>query len=260
VEGCARCGDFCCELCVQGIARRTVCAACAERPDADFITTTRALVANKRDGLCYLIGCGGALIDLVYLTVGALLLDQQGGLTYVYWFVLSSLTGLFVFLNYLALKPWARRALFGLSGLQLFVAVAVFSRELGGLRSAMFLNAVAQQIIALGLYSVAWFSKRNQAAFGVALDDEAMEALWREALSNRDAWLGFRLALLGLVVPAVELLALLLCVQGLRRTDPDHWPPIGGRRSALIGLSLIPLGAVSSWWLWAAAMPILGVG
>ena len=124
--------------------------------------------------------------------------------------------------------------------------------------SGMFLNTVAQQIFALGLYSAAWFSKRNQAAFGAALDDAALEALWRGALSNRDARLGFRLALVGLVVPAVELLALTLCVQGLRRTDLDHWPPIGGRKSALAGLSLVPLGALSSWWLWATAMASLG--
>jgi hypothetical protein len=199
----------------------------------DYIEETRRKFWGKRDGFVWYFGLFGSFISFFgaagAIAAGELVTVAAHGL----------MLGLFA--SYFMLQPWTRKALLALVPLAILGAIGQPRAELtaasgGGLLWTLFFVA-------------ALISPRNKLAFKIDVSDAEIQKLYDRYVSNPNASRALVYGLLSLGLPVLAPVALVLSIQSLRRVAPKAWPPIGGRRPALIGLVLAVLALLI--WGWA---------
>jgi CheY-like chemotaxis protein len=194
----------------------------------EAIRAYRERVWGKRDLLTWGLGLGGAVDGVGLLALGAWQMSaghRVGGALYG----VAGLGISAVCLAYLALKPWARRALFGVAALGIVGAVVSGGSVLGGL-----VAGISQQMLLIFLAVFALQSTRTGMAFRVEPTDGDLRVAFRGYCDNVPGQYGFLLALASLLLPPLAVVALPLSVAGwLRARRPDAEPLV-----ALSGLAL----------------------
>lgn len=232
VATCVRCGGFACADCTKLVSGRTVCAACFARPEVDYLGEFERKMWGKRDGYIWWFGLVGSLATgavLALTVVAAVAGDFVSG-------VVALVIGaqLAVFGCYFFQMKWARAGLFGILGLNLTALAFVGPEALAG--------GAAQQILPLLFFVTAWNSARNQLAFRIEVPEAKLKKLYDTYYDNQVARAGMLLGLLSTFIPGLALLSLPLSIVGLRRVNPDSWPPVGRKKTAIAGIVLSVLG------------------
>jgi hypothetical protein len=110
---------------------------------------------------------------------------------------------------------------------------------------------VMMMLVALFIH----YDTLNQLFFKVEVPREKLQKAWNRYMNNRMARMGFALGLLGLTIPGLGLVALVCSFIGLRRVDPNAYPPIGRKGHAIAGLVLGTVGCL--FWGWRLASAFL---
>lgn len=248
-QACGRCGDFVCEGCLETIFERRVCPPCRQVDGVDVLEAFRNAVWGKRDAFVWVIGIAGSLyFGLTSIGLGLAIARSSAfeglGLAFAELF---ALVGLATSVGYLCLSRRARRVLTFAPRVILGVIAASVIVGAPLKEAALLALAVSVTIPAVWLLHR---SSRNRLAFRIAIDERDLERLIEA--NNRPARFGLALAVLGLGLPPLLPVALVLGVLGLRRVDPDGWPPVGGRRAAALGTGIAACGLLG--WIGLGAL------
>jgi hypothetical protein len=234
---CERCGAFSCAEDYAAVAGRWLCATCAARPDSDYLEAFRRKYWGKRDVWGWLVGLSGLG------HVASVATNAAAGL-----YLLLPLTvavGAAEVCYFLGFR-WARALIFApVAELALTPVLLLATAEgLGlGTVSQRVGQAVGAPVIP-GLIALAiFFNTRNQLFFQVPVSQGRLKKAWDLYCNNTMARSGFLASLLGLVVPGFGLLGLICSAIGLRRVDPDAFPPVGRKGQAIAGIAV---GAVAT--------------
>ena len=82
----------------------------------------------------------------------------------------------------------------------------------------------------------AWFSARNKLAFKIEVSDLEIQRLYDQYVSNPSAMRALAYGVLSLIVPLIAPLSLGFGIYAMSKEQRSAWPPVGGRRAALIGI------------------------
>lgn len=230
---CFRCGLFLASEGVVLLGANAFCAACARRPDVDYVEAFRLKHWGRRDGWAWIVGLSGLMYGGFALAaaIGTL---TQGGENTPRVLLGSAMLFLFGAVNvafFFKVRParWAVGAL--------WLAVALFNltrNEVTGL------PVLLVTVVLLASMLTNW---RTRLFFELPVPRAKLESMWRRYHDNVLARAALTLAVGGLLLPPLAPAALVLGVVGLRRVDPKAWPPVGRRGYALAG---IMLGAVAT--------------
>ncbi|RKH64976.1 B-box zinc finger protein [Corallococcus aberystwythensis] len=239
---CTRCGSFICAECataVPGLAVRLYCAACAARPDVNYLEAVRQRYWGRRDQWAWVV-----VGVMLLLCVGVAAAFVQWGLsaTKQSLFPLVLLIPVPVGVAFFLGQRWARHALLATPLVMAVVADALY-------RDARFLYvlcAVLGLITALRIHR----DTRNQLFFRLPVSPGALKALWELRFNNPLARQALRFGFSSVFMPLLAPVAVICGAVALTRVDLKATPPIGRRGQALTGLVL---GLVSPL-LWGAAL------
>lgn len=239
IAACHRCGTFTCAQDTVTLGERRFCAACAARPDVDYLEAFRLQYWGRRDGWAWLLGASGVMSLLLagavvigafpgdLLEVGPLLvgLGALGAGGVLFW------SG----------QPVARWLL--LSAVLLFGALQ--ARALGA-------AALFPLLLSLAILGAALTSTRTRLFLRLEVSRAALQKAWALLHDNPIARTALALGVFGLLSGVFAPLAIVTGVLALRRVDPSAYPPIGGRGQALAGLVLGVVGTL----LWGGLLVI----
>jgi hypothetical protein len=235
---CTRCGTFYCAADHRVVHGKPYCAACAVRPEVDYLETFRLQRWGRRDVWAWLIGLGAAF----NLIAGLLVLVTAGTsmLVPALYTVMSGTVGACFWLG----MPWARVA---------FLFVPVGSMVLGATLEGP--TALARGVLGIVIAVLVFQDTRNKLFFKQQVSTEALQKAWHLYMNNTMARTGFLFGILGIFLPGLGLFAVLCSIIGLRRVDPHAHPPIGRKGQAIAG---IILGALSmlAWVGFLVAMSL----
>ena len=237
-KNCERCGDFICDECERTVLNKQVCVSCTEINGVRFLDAYKDSVWGKRDGFVWLFGGFGTLMAFAQLMIFGVsaLSGNMGNATPVFLaFAAVSAIMLVVNSSYLLLRPWARAALF--VGPLLWVAVENVMLE-GGLDSFNLGRSIASMFLLFLFILAAFTSSRNKLAFKIDITEKQLEKLYKTYVDNQIARYSVLVSVLAFLIPPVLLFSFPMAIIGLRRVNPDAWPPIGGRGNAIAGLIL----------------------
>ena len=223
---CARCGSFVCTACTTWVMGTLYCAACAARPEVNYLESFRLKYWGRRDPGAYLVG-GGTLV-FAWGGVAAL---QEG---YVYS-ALAMLAAVVVGMAYFLGKRWARLPML-LTPLVLGL-LATLASDTPAFAPALLVFVAAAQL---------YMDPRGKLFFRVEVSERELRRLWEREVNNPLARHAVALGLSALFLPLFAPFAILLGFLALRRVDLQARPPIGRRGQALAGVAL-GLGAVALW-------------
>lgn len=253
VGTCARCGTF---LCVEDhklLGAKSYCADCAARPDVDYLEAFRLKYWGKRDGWAWFFGVGGALNLLLAVgTVvnaasgeGALGRDLVVALVTAGVLTVAGLNGVLFWLG----VPLARYGL-------LLVTALASALQFAVMGPAALLVFAMPLLIAVNVFT----NWRTRLFFKLEVSRGTLQRAWDLLHNNTIARQAAIAGVAGLVFPPFAPVALIMGVIGLRRVDPNAWPPIGKKAHAIGGIALGAL-ATLGWgaaaffaWVW----PLLG--
>jgi hypothetical protein len=217
---CSRCGTFVCAGCVRKISGKPWCAACAARPEINYLGRFRLKLWGRRDGPAWVAGA----LSLALAAATLLGLWERRPL----W-LLVLVTGACSAAS-LAFFLGRRRAREALIGTSLSCAVALWGYGFRGPAIVFLLGCFAAVLLS--------FDTRNRLFFRQPVSPERLQRLWHVRENNpraRDAmYLGIASAFFPLFAP----LAILVGVVALRRVDPNAVPPIGRKGQAIAGVVL----------------------
>lgn len=222
---CARCGSFFCELDRENVDGTDYCAACAARPDVDYLEAFRLKYWGKRDAWTWFIGLG-ALFN--FFVGGSILLAGEERLMLMGLMTLA--TGVIGACFWWGLS-WARLAMCFMPILNAVVGAATLGPA-----------AVGQGVVPFFIMIAVYKDTRNRLFFKEEVSREALQKAWNLYANNSLARAGFMLSLVGVLVFPLAPVGLVLSAIGLRRVDPTARPPIGRKGQAIAG---IVLGGVS---------------
>ena len=218
---CTRCGTFFCAADYEVVLGKVYCTACAGLPEVDYLEGFRLERWGKRDTWTWLIGAGAVvnvLLGLSLLATSAESMLVPG---------LFSLAAGAVGACFWRGMPWARTA---------FLFVPVGSIIINVMLTGP--AAIAQGVVPLAIVISIYNDTRNQLFFKQPVSREKLQKAWHLYMNNTMARAGFLLAILGLLVPGVGVIAIICSIIGLRRVDPNAHPPIGRKGQAIAGIIL----------------------
>jgi hypothetical protein len=233
---CARCGTFFCAQDRRMVGDKDYCAACAMRPEVDYLEAFRLQYWGKRDVWAWLVAFG-ALINLAFGL--QLLASSPENLL----FAIISLAAAAVGACFWAGLPFARPALCLVPIISLLVGLVT-----QGPRALV--SGLLPILITLVIYN----DTRNKLFFRELVSPEALQKAWNLYSNNRVARTGFALSILGILAPIFAPIALACSIIGLRRVDPTAHPPIGRKGQAIAGIVLGSIGI-----LWGLALLVITV-
>ncbi|HZI10762.1 MAG TPA: DUF4190 domain-containing protein [Myxococcus sp.] len=239
VGACARCGTFYCEEDQRELHGKVYCAACAARPDVDYLEGLRLEFWGKRDVWAWLVG-----LSALGSALGALPLlgnDRPESLLLVLFGLASATVSVCFWLG----LPWARLGFMGMRVLG--VCIGFVTMEWMGLLAFM---------VPLIFGVMIFGDTRNKLFFKEEVSREELQAAWSAYKDNTLARSGLWSGVVGLLIPGVCLIALVCSFIGLRRVDPHGHPPIGRKGQAIAGLILGSLGTL--FWGFRMADAYLG--
>jgi hypothetical protein len=217
---CSRCGTFVCAGCVREISGKPWCAACAARPEINYLERFRLKLWGRRDGSAWVAGA-------VSLALAATTVVALRGRRTPWLIVLATGACSAASLAFFLRGKGSREALIGTS---LSCAVACWVSGLEGMAFISLIGFCASVLIS--------FDTRNRLFFQQPVSPERLQRLWHVRENNpraRDAmYLGIASAFFPLFAP----LAILVGVVALRRVDPNAVPPIGRKGQAIAGVVL----------------------
>ncbi|WP_410386823.1 hypothetical protein [Corallococcus sp. 4LFB] len=243
---CTRCGGFMCADCatsVPGLGARLYCAACAARPDVNYLEALRQRYWGRRDEWAWVVG--GVTLLLCVTVVAALALWGPGTRRQAL-FLLVLLIPVPVGVAFFLGQRWARHALLP-TPLVVAVAADALYRDA---RFLFLLCLVPSMVTALRIHR----DVRNQLFFRLPVSAGALKVMWDRRFNNRIARYALRFGLGAVLLPLWAPIAVICGAVALTRVDPKATPPIGRRGQALTG---IVLGLVSPLLWWFVLLPVL---
>jgi hypothetical protein len=238
VAVCHRCGVFLCALCSVPVDANVFCAACAARPEVDYVEAYRLNHWGRRDGWAWAFGLGGVLNLIIAVPVLATAFKRSSFAPQValgLGMLLAAGSGFAWFFR----QVWARWAVVVL--FVLFAAEVAFTAGVSVVPALIFPTAI--------LIS-AFNSVRSQLFFKLDVPRERIRRDWQLYHDNPAARSAVLLGVSGLLVPGFGLLAIGFALWAFKRVNPVAHPPVGGRRNAVIGLVL----GVIDTLLWGAVI------
>ncbi|NBD12838.1 hypothetical protein [Corallococcus silvisoli] len=235
---CSRCGGFMCAACstaVLGLEGQRFCAACAARPDVNYLEALRQRFWGRRDGWTWTVG----FVTLL-LCVGAIACFVAWGLGPTWHTLLAVLmlaaapVGVAFFLG----RPWARHALL----LPPLVMAWVMWTQVSQPLWFLLLCASPGMLVAWGIHR----DVRNQLFFQRPVTAKALRVLWDRRLNNPLARQALRLGVNAVLMPLLAPFAVIFGAVALTRVDLKASPPID-RRGYAIGGMLLGIVILSAW-------------
>ncbi|XXF78177.1 hypothetical protein P2318_00025 [Myxococcaceae bacterium GXIMD 01537] len=223
---CPRCGSFFCPACAAPVVGVVHCAACAARPEVNYLEALRQKLWGRRDAWTWCVGFGSAVLAL-----GALRALSLGDIALGLALLLWAAVGVAFFLG----VPRAREAFLAAPLVMALGCVPV----LGAWALPPLLFAFGH---ALALYA----DTRNQLFFRRDVSAERLRKLWDYHVNNPLARHALSLGSLSFLVPLAAPAALLCGGLALKRVNLQATPPIGRRGQALAGI-LLAVAAVALW-------------
>jgi hypothetical protein len=221
---CHRCGVFLCQACVTRVDANVFCATCAARPDVDYVEAYRLAHWGKREGWAWFFGVSGLSSALSVVAAVAAWVRQGPTLDTLYVAGISAF-GAVVGVSWFLRQQWAR----GLAIAQ-FAVLGVVLLVSGGV-------AMVPALVMLTLIIASAFTNvRSQLFFKLDVPRERLRRDWAIYHDNQAARSAAALAVGGLLVPGLGLMAIGFGVYAYRKVDPQAHPPIGGRASSLVGI------------------------
>jgi len=223
---CTRCGGFFCAACQRGVLGKVYCAACAERPDVNYLEQFRLKLWGKRDSSTWTMGVWA--LALAAFVVMALRNGQ-----YVSALGFGSCAGLSVafFLG----MAWSRKALI-ITPL-IFAPVCALLRDFEAI-----ILLVSTSGAAVGVYR----NTRSQLFFRLQVPVDRLQRLWHLRENNPIARNALSFAAGALIIPLFAPVAIVLGVLGLQRVNPRATPPVG-RRADAIGAIVLGVLVIAGW-------------
>ena len=234
---CARCGTFFCARDHRTVGGKEYCAACATRPEVDYLEAFRLKYWGKRDAWAWLVGFG-AIINLMF----GLRLVASGAENLL--FAIIAFASAAVGACFWAGLPFARLALCFVPIISMLVGMVTQGAQ-------AFVSGVLPIVITLIIYG----DTRNKLFFREQVPPEALQKAWELYSNNPVARAGFLLSIFGILLPLLSPVALVCSIIGLRRVDLKAHPPIGRRRQAIAGIVLGSIGIL--WGLTLAVITVL---
>lgn len=253
-SNCERCGDFADPETLTAVLGREVCKSCEQRFQR-ALGAFKEQLWGKRDVAVWIFGGLGSLISGCYALVGVLGLyslltaptpssqDLEMAITGGLFAILFALT-----LSYFFLQRWARNALF-VSPLCFSLVFALLrSRSDPWDTSLLDGSFCSLALLPILILVVIYIHPRNELAFKIEIEDEELRRLYENSAGNRPAYQSLLTCALGSLIPPLLFVSLGLAMAGLRKSDAEAWPPVGGRGRALTALVFSLLG-LSFWTL-----------
>jgi hypothetical protein len=232
---CSRCGTFFCAGCVRWIFDKAWCAACAARPEIDYLERFRLKLWGRRDATTWVIGVVGLGLAVVAGLGGTVVVLGGRGDRGLWLWVLVFGAGAVASAAFFLGMRWAREALMGV---WLSCAVACWLFRLEG--AAFF-------FLFLGIGAVfSYFDTRNRLFFKRPVSPARLQRLWHVRENNPRARDAMNLGLASFFFPLFAPLAIVFGVVALRRVDPHAMPPIGRKGQAIIGI-VLGVGLLALW-------------
>jgi hypothetical protein len=227
---CPRCGSFFCPECTAPVLGVVHCAACAARPEVNYLEVLRQRFWGRRDESTWIVGAGSVLL----LSLAVAVLPGKHWLLALCLTAWAAVGGAF-FLG----QPWARQGLLAAPGVLAVLGVPLAGRWV--LAPLLFVF-----IIALAIHQ----DPRNQLFFRRELPPAKLQKLWHLHANNPLARYALSLATASLMMPLTIPVAIACAGVALQRVNPSATPPIGRRGQALLAIGL----AVGSGVLWATVL------
>jgi hypothetical protein len=227
---CPRCGNFLCAACTVPVLGVEHCAACAARPEVNYLETLRQRLWGRRDLGAWGVGAGSVL--LLFAALGVL--PGQHGLL-----ALCLAAWAFVGVAFFLGQPWARHGLLAAP-----LVLGVLGTALEG--PWLLVPLLIAFLFALSLHQDA----RNQLFFRREVSTGRLRHLWEVHVNNPLARHALTLAVLSLVMPLVAPAAIVCGAWALQRVNPRAVPPIGRRGCALLAMAV----GCGSLLLWATVL------
>jgi hypothetical protein len=225
---CARCGTFFCAQDRASVEGRDYCAACAKRPDVDYLEAFRLKYWGKRDLWAWFVGVGGFL----NLTLGLLgFVFGEGDAS------VRVLQATLVVMGSVGIAFWAGFPKARLAVLLLPVVLIAAESFVVPVPFAL-VHGILPLLFAIGIFR----DTRNRLFFKVEVPREALQKAWHLYANNTVARSGILLSSAGLFIPVFAPFGLVCSLIGLKRVDPHAHPPVGRKGQAIAG---IVLGAVA---------------
>jgi hypothetical protein len=235
---CDRCGSYYCTSCWKQLGAKRLCSACLELPGIDYLAETRTKAWGKRDGWVWYLG---GLLS--FSALASLIVALQAG--HVARALVDAAMAV-PLVGYLMLQPWSRNALFAILPLSAIDTVLA-SHEQAEQQLAYVAGVTTASTLVLGLFLLAARrSPRNKLAFKIEVSDAELARYYDTYVSNPHASRALAYGVLSLLVPLLIPVALVFGILAYRKVDPDAWPPVGRRGSAIVGL--VCTGASSLFW------------
>lgn len=244
IDTCKRCGVFLCELDRRPLDSHVYCERCVVLPEVDYLEAyRREFFGKRRDGWSWLFGVGG-LANVTMALMGLARSLINGAHVTTLDLMISGLVFLplgLVQLAWFFKQRWARVAL-----PLLFLVLA------GLLLSAAGPGGVAGLILPGAVLATAYTSVRSRLFFELDVPREALRKDWSLYHDNRLARTASSLAVGSLLIGPLGPLAIITGAIALRRVNPHSVPPVGNKRSALVGVILGSVTTVA--WLAVAVI------
>lgn len=244
IAACRRCGTFVCIDDRVSLDGSDFCRECAARPDVDYLEAFRLKYWGKRDSWAWFFGVTAVVNVIIGLTVIANAFSNELtvpnvalGIVILVW---AGLAGAF----------WAgvKAARWGLVGAFALYAVALIA--------AAGIAGVGGIIFPLAFVASALGSVRTKLFFKMDVPREQLRKTWALLHDNVLARNAMTLGFAGMLFPPFAPMALVLGIVGLRRVDPNAYPPIGRRAHAITGIVLGALGTL----VWSAVLVAIRLG
>ena len=222
------------------LGSKTFCSTCAVRPDVDYLEAFRLKHWGKRDGWAWALGMGGLIngavtLALVASSVGDLSSHPENAvplLALAAVTAFSSANGIVFWLGY----PIARWGL-------LLATTALTAVEMAAAGPAGLAVAVIPSVVTVNIF-INW---RTRLFFKLPVKRATLQRAWDILHNNSVARQATIAGVAGLVIPGFGLLALIMGIIGLRRVDPNAYPPVGKKAYAIAGIVLGAIGVIE--WL-----------
>lgn len=234
---CARCGTFFCARDHRTVGHQEYCAACATRPEVDYLEAFRLKYWGKRDAWAWLVGFS-AIINLMF----GLQLVVSGAENLL--FAIIALASAAVGACFWAGLPFARLALCFMPIITMIVGIVTQGAQ-----------AIVSSVLPLLITLIIYSDTRNKLFFREQVPPDLLQKAWELYSNNPVARAGFLLSILGILMPPLAPVALVCSIIGLRRVDLRAHPPIGRKRQAIAGIVLGSIGIL--WGLTLAGLMVL---